>query len=65
MRLILSEQLPLQQGLKPKVVPSAISSKSLSEQLPLQQGLKPWWIYFKDFKKKPFRTTSTTTRIET
>ena len=37
---LLSEQLPLQQGLKPAAKSWTKNQSALSEQLPLQQGLK-------------------------
>ena len=61
----LSEQLPLQQGLKLNVWDNCSRVAFLSEQLPLQQGLKR--NNGEDYigMTIAFRTTSTTTRIET
>ena len=63
--IILTDQLPLKQGLKPANMIIPITAITLTDQLPLKQGLKLLLQYFLLAVPCPHRPTSIKTRIET
>ena len=66
-QLLLREQLPLKQGLRPhqSLIEDLEYHLHLREQLPLKQGLRQQFLRYCGISTTTQRTTSTKTRIKT
>ena len=62
---LLTDQLPLKQGLKPKSIINRYDGHVLTDQLPLKQGLKLLNLFIYRNIYATHRPTSIKTRIET